>query len=171
MHCYGDSRLVRHEENREPGLADKLRCSGILAQSGMRAAELEVASLLPTHGNHSRRLAVVSIGGNDIESCATRACVQQAEDSIARVVKRLNLEYDKVAVLGPPGDYRHKELSLAAADLTVRMQKLLAPYSNAAVVRLDDISVTYTSDDVHFDDATNTRVANAICTLSGGCAL
>ena len=167
MHCYGDSRLVRHDENREPGLADKLRCSGILAQTGMRVAELEAASLLPARGKHSRQLAVVSIGGNDIEDCSTPTCVQQVEDSVARVVERLSMEYDSVAVLGPPCDYRHNKLPLTAADLTDRMQQLLAPYSNAAVVPLDDIPVTYTSDNVHFDDATNTRVANKICAFSG----
>lgn len=72
-----------------------------------------------------------------------------------------------MAVLGPPRDYQHKTLPLKAAELTDRMQQALAPYSNAAVVPLNDICVTYTSDNVHFDDATNTRVADAICAASG----
>lgn len=165
MHCYGDSRLIRHEENREPGLADKLRCTGILARSGMLAAELDtVLRDVPgvIHGGHSRDLAVVSIGGNDIEQCETTECLRRAEGSIGRVVARLSREYKRVALMGPPGNYRHSTLPFSSGDITGRLQGIVAPYTNAVVLRLDHVPVRHTSDNLHFDDTTNTRVAATI---------
>lgn len=165
MHCYGDSRFIRHAENREAGLADKLRCTGILARPGMLATQLDAALRdAPTvlHGGRSRDLAVVSIGGNDIERCETVECLRQSENSIGRVVARLSREYNQVAVIGPPGDYRHRALPLSADEVTERLRGIVEPYSNAVVLRIDRVPVQYTSDALHFDDATNTRVAAVI---------
>jgi lysophospholipase L1-like esterase len=163
MHCYGDSRLIRHEENRQPGLADKLRCTGILARSGMLASELDTAVL----GGRQGTLAVVSIGGNDIERCETMECVRRAEDRIGHVVSRLSHAYDRVAILGPPRGYRHQRLPLSSGDVTRRLEKIVGSYPGARVLRIDHIPAGYTSDGVHFDDATNTRVAATIFAVHG----
>jgi len=165
MHCYGDSRFIRHEENREAGLADKLRCTGILVRSGMLAAELDtVLRDAPgaVHGGRSRDLAVVSIGGNDIEQCETTDCLGRAEDSIGRVVARLSREYSRVVIMGPPGGYHHGTLPLSTDDITTRLQGIVEPYTNADVLRIDHVPVRHTSDMLHFDDTTNTRIAAAI---------
>jgi hypothetical protein len=165
MHCYGDSRFIHHEENREPGLADKLRCTGILARSGMLAVDLGAAlwnAPAVVHGGRPGKLAVVSIGGNDIERCGNSECVRRAEASIDRVVARLSRGYDRVAILGPPGDYRHKRLPLSAGGAASRLEEIVEPYPGVDVLRIDHIPVGYTSDGVHFDDATNTRVAATI---------
>lgn len=162
LHCYGDSRFVKQDQNKEEGLFQKLGCTDGYIENGLQTQGL-IPHLPGKTGSHKSLTAVLSIGGNDLMTCDTLNCVDSAIHQFEKVVSTLGNSYGKVLVVGPPPDNGLVSLPLSTESIYNMVNNKIDSYSNVLLLPLHNMTeLAWLNDNIHFDDKSNTLLSRYI---------